>query len=355
MRILVLFLTIFLVSTPVSAGHDHDSFIQIVEETRKAIVVVLVKLKDEDVKSEPVNPLEEYLKPKEDPEEPEEERKVDAFGTGFIIDNNHIITNNHVIDNNEHVYITFENDQKMYAAEVVSSDPMIDIAILKLKDESRLTGIEPLKWSMEGVLPGQDVWAIGHPLGMEFTVSKGIVSHVKRQISNGWQGFIQTDVSINKGNSGGPLLNMDGEVVAVNTIIMSPNSNGSIGISLSVDSKVASRVISLLLKDGVIHRPIMGTELEFDTDLLRVKIRKVREGSPAERDGVLKDDQFVDIDGIAITKIADIFGILQTKLPDDVIKINMMRGGQLVQIVLTLGELGVKDIQAQVENSKPKK
>lgn len=351
MRTLVLIMSIFLWTSVSEASHDHKDFIDVVEQTRKAIVVVSVKQNDTIVISS--NPLEKYLNPEEEKKE-KKENPFDGFGTGFVVQGKHIITNNHVIDNNKRVIITFEHDPVMYEANVIATDPMTDIAVLELVNPSRLDDITPLKWSAHKVVPGQDVWAIGHPLGMSYTVSKGIVSHTKRRVNNGWQGFIQTDVSINRGNSGGPLLNMEGEVIGVNTLIMSPGSGGSIGISMSIDSHVATRIIEKLIKDGEVRRPIMGTVLNYSQELLRVTIEKVQEGSPAELAGVIAGDVVIEMDGNNIESISEIFDILQTKDPHDTLDIMFLRGDETVNIKLILGELTKEDISLQLKELQPK-
>lgn len=352
MRILPILALVAVVLTPMnsSAHHNNNNFMDVVEETRQAIVYVKVqpnKIETVVVDSkgvQPPNPLEEYMNPVEPKEKEKPAPKLSPFrslGTGFIV-GAYIITNHHVIDDSKRVVVNFENNPKNFEVRIIASDKTTDIAVLEFVDPKALIGIKPLKWEKSDKLrPGQDVWAIGHPMGLDYTVSKGIVSHTNRRINNGWQTMIQTDVAINKGNSGGPLLNMHGDVVAVNTMILT-RSGGSVGLSISVESNVAKRVVAALIKDGKIERPVMGTLLQWDEELGKVRIGGITPDSAAFKAGLLVDDVILNIDQIKINRVNDIFDILQLKSPKDRLNITVLRGVAVEHITLTLGTLEEK-------------
>ncbi|MCL4168885.1 UNVERIFIED_CONTAM: hypothetical protein GTU68_054657, partial [Idotea baltica] len=182
-------------------------------------------------------------------------RRSSALGSGFVIsEDGYVVTNNHVIDGADEILIEFFSGDEL-PAKVIGTDPNTDIALLKVESD------EPLSFvsfgDSDNALVGDWVMAMGNPLGQGFSVSAGIVSARNRALSGTYDDYIQTDAAINRGNSGGPLFNMDGEVIGVNTAILSPNG-GSIGIGFSMASNVVTRVVDQLKEFGETRRGWLG-------------------------------------------------------------------------------------------------
>ncbi len=191
-------------------------------------------------------------------------RNVQSLGSGFVISEDGIIvTNNHVIADADEITANFADGSKL-VAELVGTDPKTDLAVLRVKSDKKLKFV-PLGDSNKSRI-GDWVLAIGNPFGLGGSVSIGIVSAIGRDINSGpYDNFIQTDAAINRGNSGGPLFNMDGEVVGINTAIISP-SGGSIGIGFSIPSSLAKPVIDQLTQFGETRRGWLGVQIQAVSD-----------------------------------------------------------------------------------------
>lgn len=345
MRILVLLAVLLFPFN--SFAHSNEDFLEVVDQVRKSIV--LVEISQEEPAQTGMAPgslLDNYLK-KGKP------KPKSSIGTGFVIDGKYIVTNNHVIDGASTIKIYFEKSSRSYPAKLIGTDPLSDIAVLQV-DKEVLKNVKAMKWGDSSKLrAGQDVWAMGHPQGLGWTVSKGVVSHTKRRISNGWQTVVQSDVSINKGNSGGPLMTEDGEIIAINTFILS-KSGGSIGLSMSVDSENAQYVVAKLISDGRIDRPKMGTLLHYDPDKEEVSIEKVQPDSAADKSGIKDGDVIVTADGEKIKTVNDLFDVLQFMSPYEDLALKIKREGKEMDITLTLGILEATDIKEQQNELQPK-
>ena len=185
-------------------------------------------------------------------------RNTSALGSGFVIsEDGFVVTNNHVIEGADEIAVEFPNGTE-YAATVVGVDKNIDIALLKL-DVQGVLGFVSFGDS-DTARVGDWVMAIGNPLGQGFSVSAGIISARNRELSGNYDDYIQTDAAINRGNSGGPLFNMQGEVIGVNTAILSPNG-GSIGIGFSMSSNVVAPIVNQLRKFGEVRRGWLGVSI----------------------------------------------------------------------------------------------
>lgn len=228
-----------------------------------------------------------------------------SLGSGFVIDTDgHIVTNNHVIEDADLIEVSFPNGDT-YEAELIGRDPATDIAILKID-----TGIDmpAVPWGdSDAAEVGEWVIAIGNPFGYSGSVAAGIISARNRNISSGnYDDFIQTDVAINKGNSGGPLFNMDGEVIGVNTAILSP-TGGSVGISFSVPAELAQSIASQLIEFGETRRGFLGVRPQMvDNAIARsyglkkaqgAIVRSVVAESPADKAGLQRGDLILSIGG----------------------------------------------------------
>ena len=226
-----------------------------------------------------------------------------SLGSGFVIDTDgHIVTNNHVIDGADLIEVTFQNGYT-FEADLIGRDPATDIAVLKIKAPDGQPFVS--FGDSDAIEVGEWVIAIGNPLGYSGTVTAGIISARNRDISTGnYDDFIQTDVAINQGNSGGPLFNMDGEVIGVNTAIISPTGY-SIGLSFSVPSDLAASVSTQLIEFGETRRGYLGVRTQkVSADLARAYglrsahgaiVRTVVDESPAAKAGLQKGDLIVRI------------------------------------------------------------
>ena len=238
-------------------------------------------------------------------------RRSSALGSGFVIsEDGYIVTNNHVIEGADEIEIEFfpgeGQPKELVPAKVIGTDPNTDIALLKVEAPM------PLKFVKFGdsdtARVGDWVVAMGNPLGQGFSVSAGIVSARKRELSGSYDDYIQTDAAINRGNSGGPLFNMDGDVVGVNTAILSPNG-GSIGIGFSMASNVVVKVVEQLKEFGETRRGWLGVKIQdVDADLAEAigldkahgaLVTDVPDG-PAQEAGVLAGDVIVSFDGVDV-------------------------------------------------------
>ena len=249
----------------------------------------------------PGSPLKICLKNSKDLQR----EKHPSLGSGFIIDKKGtVITNNHVIANAEDILVRV-ND-KEYTAKVLGSDPYADIAVLKINSKDEF---KPVSFGdSDKARVGDWVIAIGNPFGLGGTVTSGIISARNRDINlTRYDDFIQTDASINQGNSGGPLFNLKGEVVGINTAIIAPGQTGSIGIGFAIPANAASNVIDQLIKYGETRRGWLGVRIQEVTkeiaDVEKLKkpsgalIASVGEGSPADKAGLKEGDIVLEFDG----------------------------------------------------------
>jgi len=316
--------TVLVFISLVGCASVPNTFPDVVEATTPSVVFILNTLKKGE------NPANGR------PSKPDEDSGESvASGTGFIVEGDHIITNYHVVENSEKLEVLFDHDPKRYKVSIIGYDKAIDIAVLKFEEEKH---VQPLKWSTIPARPGQDVWIYGHPIGLTFSVSKGIVSHTDRRITGPWQQTIQTDAAINHGNSGGPMLNMNGDVLGVSVMLIS-KSDSFAGIGLAIDGEIAKRAIKDILADGKINRPLMGVMLEYDRDMFVVKAGDLTKGGAADIAGIKPGDIYKEIDGSPITRINDVFDVLATKKPGDVIAVSVQRNKANKIINVTLGAL----------------
>ena len=242
-----------------------------------------------------------------------ETRKASALGSGFIIDAKGIVvTNNHVIQGADDILVRVNGD-KEYKATIVGKDPLSDIAVLKMETNDKFI---PVKFGdSDKARIGDWVIAIGNPFGLGGTVTSGIISARNRSIGlSRYEDFIQTDASINQGNSGGPLFNMDGDVIGINTAIL--GQSGSIGIGFSIPSNSAKRVIDQLIKYGETKRGWLGVRIQVVTkeiaDVEKLDkprgalIASVAENSPSDKAGILAGDIILEFDGTAINEMKEL-------------------------------------------------
>lgn len=292
---------------------------------------------------------------------PQPNQRSSSLGSGFVIDaGGTVVTNNHVIAEANEITVVF-NDGTELKAEVVGKDAKTDLAVLKVKSD------KPLKFvkfgDSEKLRIGEWVIAIGNPFGFGGSVSAGIVSAKQRNIRSGpYDSFIQTDAAINKGNSGGPLFNLDGDVVGINTAIISP-SGGSIGIGFSVPASIAVPVIDQLKEFGETRRGWLGVAIQdVDDDTAdALKLGKARgamvinvdEKGPAKPAGLEREDVILKFDGREIRRSNDLPRIVaQTPIGKEV-EVTIWRGGKEVSKRVTLGRLDEAPQNASVQQREP--
>jgi serine protease Do len=270
-------------------------------------------------------------------------RRSSALGSGFVIsEDGYIVTNNHVIDGADEVIIEFFSGGEL-EAKVIGTDPKTDIALLKVESDAPLAFV-PFGDS-DTARVGDWVLAVGNPLGQGFSVSAGIISQRNRALQGAYDDYIQTDAAINRGNSGGPLFNMEGEVVGVNTAILSPNG-GSIGIGFSMASNVVTRVVAQLRDFGETRRGWLGVRIQDVGDDVAealgletaagALVTDVPEG-PAKEAGMQSGDVILSFDGV---DVEDTRGLVRTVGNADVgktVRVVVLREGKTKTLKVTLG------------------
>lgn len=274
-----------------------------------------------------------------------------GVGSGFIISpEGEIVTNHHVVDGAETVTVKLA-DGRSFEAKVVGSDPMTDIALLKVETDEALPAVSFGKSA--DMRAGDEVIAVGNPFGLGGTVTSGIVSATSRDIHSGpFDDFIQTDAAINKGNSGGPLFNNAGEVIGVNTAIFSPDG-GSVGIGFAVPSDLVQTIVADLDEDGSVTRGWLGVQIKpMSEEIASVLgldapkgavIEMVSEDSPAEKAGLEKGDIVMSFDGAEIGELRDLTRAVATTAPDATAEIVVLRKGKEVTLDVTIGTLKPKE------------
>ncbi|MEE3025677.1 MAG: DegQ family serine endoprotease [Pseudomonadota bacterium] len=293
----------------------------------------------------PGSPFEDFFKNFGDNDR---KRRASSLGSGFIIDDAGIVvTNFHVIENAEEITVTL-SDETVFTAEVLGQDQKTDIAVLKIDPgDTELTAV-PFGDS-DSLRVGDWVLAIGNPFGLGGTVTAGIVSARGRDIGNGpYDDFIQTDASINRGNSGGPLFNVEGEVIGINTAIFS-QTGGSVGIGFAISSKLAKRVTTQLAEYGTTRRGWLGVFIQEVTpdiaeslgldEATGALVSTVNESSPAQAAGLEPGDVIISFDGKAIEKMRDLPRIVAETEIGATVAVELIRNGSRMSVDVTLGEL----------------
>src|SRR5215468_6770171 len=290
-------------------------------------------------------------------------RRVNSLGSGFIIDPAGIVvTNNHVIADADEVTVIL-NDGTRLKAEVRGRDTKVDLALLRVKAEKPLTAVQ--FGDSDRLRLGEWVVAIGNPFSLGGTVTAGIVSARNRDINSGpYDNYIQTDAAINRGNSGGPLFNLEGEVIGINTAIISP-SGGSIGIGFAVPSKTAVAVIDQLRQFGETRRGWLGVRIQQVTDdiadSLNIKpargalVAGIDEKGPAKPAGIEAGDVIIRFDGKDIKEMKDLPRIVADTPVGKEVDVVIVRKGKEENRVVTLGRLedGEKVAAADPKDSGP--
>ena len=360
-----------LVSTHVNAAVDLPNFADLVEANASAIVEISARrtvtprpqLSDENLEE-----LLRGLRPDEIPDIQRQDRaprQRGAVGSGFLISaDGFVITNNHVVEGADQIQVTL-NDRRVFDAEVVGLDEPSDIALLKL-DAADLPFVE--FGDSEAVRVGDWVLAIGSPFGLEFSAAAGIVSAKGRSVPGNsaynYMAFIQTDVAINQGNSGGPLFNLEGDVVGINSQILS-STGGSNGISFSIPSNVAMNVVAQLKESGAVERGLLGVRMRevdyalaeiFDMDRPRgAFVDGVIDESPAGNAGVQDEDIIVEFNGHEIEYYTDLPFYVGQYQPGTEAAVRLIRDGEERRLTVVLGSSPTNEASIVVEDNAPER
>ncbi len=290
----------------------------------------------------PGSPFEDMFKDFGTPQE----RQAYALGSGFIIDEKGIvITNNHVIQNAEDILVRVNGDEE-YKAKIIGKDPLSDIAVLQIEADEKFI---PVKFgNSDKSRIGDWVIAIGNPFGLGGTVTSGIISARNRSIGLArYEDFIQTDASINQGNSGGPLFNMNGDVIGINTAIL--GQSGSIGIGFAIPSNSAVKVINQLIEFGETKRGWLGVRIQIVTKEIAeaeeldkprgALIVSVADGSPSDKGGIIAGDIILEFDGKLINEMKELPLIVAQTEVGKTVNVKVWRNKREVIKKITLGRL----------------
>ena len=356
------------VSAWTPSAHAADAaqpsgFADIVAKVKPAVISVSVKFdksakiartdqnsEDNSGPSEPDSRMEKFFQqfglPGMPHGTPRGERNITGAGSGFFISaDGYAVTNNHVVDHAKSVEVTAD-DGTVYNAKVVGTDSKTDLALIKVDGEKSFPFV---RFAESAPRVGDWVVAVGNPFGLGGTVTAGIVSARGRDIGSGpYDDYIQIDAPINKGNSGGPAFNMNGEVIGVNTAIFSP-SGGSVGIGFDIPADTAKMVVAMLKEHGHVDRAWMGVQIQPVTadiaDSLGLKkaegaiVNQPQPDSPAAKAGVIIGDVITDINGTPVKDARDLARKIGMMAPGTSIKLTTLHKGEVKAIDLTLGKM----------------
>jgi serine protease Do len=300
---------------------------------------------------------------------PQQPQFQHGIGSGVIISpDGYIVTNNHVVENATDVKVTL-SDRRIFPAKVVGTDPLTDLAVIKIEG-SDFPNV-PLGDSTQ-LRPGQTVLAFGNPLGFRFTVTRGIVSALNRP--NPYNDdprkpgqYIQTDAAINPGNSGGPLVNARGEVIGINTFLVS-SSGAFSGMGFAIPTQIVQPVMDSLVRYGKVEHSYIGVSISDVTpenskffalkDANGAVVSEVQPDSPGAQAGLKVGDVIVGLDGKKVTGAGELQAEVSSKRPGTKVSLDVLRDGKSVNVPVTLQELGAKDkneeLSASAENGKPR-
>ncbi len=301
---------------------------------------------------------------------PQGDQRVRSLGSGIVVDpKGYILTNYHVVEKADRIRVKVMDDTELYSAKLIGYDTETDLAVVKVDAKKPL--IYAKMGNSEAVQVGDWAIAIGSPFGFEETVTAGIISAKGREIPGGslrrqFQRFIQTDAAINQGNSGGPLLNINGEVIGINTAIIS-RSGGYEGLGFAMPSNVAAEVYNQVIKSGKVVRGSIGVSFRNENDaLLRVYgakdggvvVEEVQPGGPSERAGLKTEDVIVGIDGKPIKTGEELVAVVASSPIGRKLNLKILRAGKAMDVPVTVGDRSevFKDrlTEAKGESEEPK-
>ncbi len=334
---------------PVGSADLESPFVAVAEKLKPSVVFISV-VREQTVRSRiPFFDLHPFFgEPEQERGEPRT-RKVPSSGSGIIIDQDGLVlTNNHVVENATSIKVKLADGEER-EAELVGTDPETDLALLRM-DEVPANHVAPLGDS-DNIRIGDWAIAMGNPLGLDWTLTVGVVSAKGRSnlnISGGgpaFQDFIQTDASINFGNSGGPLANIHGEVIGINAAV---NASAD-GIGFAIPVNMAKEVVRMLLEEGSVQRgylgmvptplePLIREALELDEDVEGVFVEAVEPGTPAQEGGLRASDVIVEVDGEPVDDVNDFRFRIARHRPGDSLELTVIRDGDQKELEFTLAD-----------------
>ena len=351
--------------------HQPAGFADLVAKVKPAVISVRVRLDESsndpgmesDQQDQPPSmqgsPFEKFFRQYGSPDGGIERHQIiTGMGSGFFISaDGYAVTNNHVVDHAKSVQVTTD-DGSTYTARVIGTDKKTDLALIKVDGKSDFTYV-----NFEDSAPRVGDWvvAVGNPFGLGGTVTAGIISAKGRDIgSNAYDDYIQIDAPINKGNSGGPAFDMNGNVIGINTAIYSP-SGGSVGIGFDIPAQTAKMIVAQLKDKGVVTRGWLGVQVQPVTkgiaESLGLKkaegamVDEPQEGSPAAAAGIKSGDVISTLNGTPIKDSRDLAQKVATLAPGSSAKLDIVREGQPRTVTVTLGEFP-KQQQARADDQK---
>ena len=342
-------------------------FADIVEKVKPAVISVRVKIdqpsqpglsNEDDLPFPPGSPFERFFKRFGAPGNPRGHEVITGQGSGFFISRDgYAVTNNHVVQNAENVQVTTD-EGKTYTAKVIGSDSRTDLALIKVEGDN----FPFVKLADDSPRVGDWVLAVGNPFGLGGTVTAGIVSARGRDIGAGpYDDFIQIDAPVNKGNSGGPTFDVDGNVIGVNTAIFSP-SGGSVGIAFAIPADTVKSVIAQLRDKGSVTRGWIGVQIQTVTpdiaDSLGLKqatgalVSEPQKDSPAAKAGIASGDVITSLNGTPVHDPRELARKIGTMWPGTTVKLDIIHSGQNKTVTLTLGTLPNEKQASNDENQR---
>lgn len=324
-----------------NAAQTQDAFVGVHNSVKDSIVNIRTK---KTVTVNTYNPLEELLYGRSGGQE---KRESGSLGSGFVVSKDgYVVTNNHVIDGADEIYVKFSNGRE-YRTKLVGTSPEVDIAVLKIDSNETF---KPLEFAnSDQVQIGQWSIAFGNPLGLNDSMTVGIVSAAGRsslgieEIEN----FIQTDAAINQGNSGGPLIDITGKVIGVNTAIYS-QSGGSVGIGFAIPANLVTTVKDSIITTGKFEKPYIGIYLgNLDADKVKALNLKSSNGvfiagtvpnGPAAAAGITKNDIIIAVDGKEVNSAGAFVGEIAAKKVGQSVKLTISRNGKTSEVSVTLAK-----------------
>lgn len=305
----------------------------------------------------PDHPLHDFFKnlPKEFGQEARP-KIVQGQGSGFVITpDGYVVTNNHVIDGATKIQVSFDNDETKYDAKLVGTDPRTDVALIKIESNKTFPTV---KLADKEPRVGDWALAVGNPFGLGGTVTAGIVSALARDIGSGPYDYLQIDAAVNRGNSGGPTVNLDGDVIGVNTAIFSP-SGGNVGIAFAVPAKTVKEVVKQLKADGSVSRGWLGVKIQnVDEDTAAsiglpeahgALVSEVTPNGPASKSGIKMQDAIVQVNGEKIADSRDLARKIAELAPNSNVDVKVWRNNSEQTIKVKLG-LFPKNAEALMNN-----
>jgi len=282
------------------------------------------------------------------PNMPQQPRRAQGLGSGFVVDHNgYILTNNHVVENATRIEVTLPGDHTKYPAKLIGTDPELDLAVLKIDAGRQLT---PLRiGNSDAIEVGDWAVAIGSPFGLDQTMTAGIISAKGRDLGerdHQLQRFLQTDAAINRGNSGGPLLNINGEVIGINTMIVSGSGNFE-GIGFALPINLAVNSYNQIVKSGKVSRGAIGIQFarEENAALLKaygasrgVFVQQVNSGGPAAKAGVQASDIIVGVNGKSIESGDQLVQTISAVQPGTSVELKLLRDGKPMEVSVKIGD-----------------